>query len=135
MDERQDAVREVRVDDDQFLPRHADVLLQPHERIVKLTVKEDLLRRKLLVLHRVENLFKPLLVALLCVLLYQQSAFGRFNPRQNRSHRSQRTAHCNERPHDANVHKHGCLGAQDSAQHRHPRLGKGIGQMSVTAPT
>ena len=90
---------------------------------------------ELLVLHCVENLLKTLLVALLRVLLNQQTTFGGFNTRQNRCHRRQRTAHCDKSPHDANVHGHGCLGAQDAAQHRHARLGKDVGQMPVTAPT
>ena len=51
-DERQNAVGEVRVDDDQFRLRHAHEFLHLLERVVYLPVVEHLLRRELFVLHR-----------------------------------------------------------------------------------
>ena len=54
-DERQNGVVEVRVYDNQLRLGHAHELLHLLERVVYLPVKEHLLRRKLLVLHRVEN--------------------------------------------------------------------------------
>ena len=62
-DERQNAVGEVRVDDDQFRLRHAHEFLHLLERIVYLPVVEHFLRRELLVLHRIEYQLEAFLVA------------------------------------------------------------------------
>jgi len=68
-DERQNAVGEVRVDDDQFRLRHAHKFLHLLERVVDLPVVEHFLRRKLLVLHRIKYQLEALLVAgLVCVI-------------------------------------------------------------------
>ena len=61
-DERQNAVGEVRVDDDQFRLRHAHEFLHLFKRVIYLSVEEHFLRRKLLVLHRIENHLEPFFV-------------------------------------------------------------------------
>ena len=103
-DERQNGVVEVRVYDNQLRLGHAHELLHLLERVVYLPVKEYLLRRKLLVLHRVENQLEAFLVAGLRVFLFQLTAFRGFDTRQQRRKRGKRATHRNEHIHYANAH-------------------------------
>ena len=109
-DERQYAVREVRVDDDQLSPRHAHELLHLFECVVYLAVVVHLMRREPLVLHRVQNQLLPLLVAfligiILCLICNLPSLVC-LNAGKKRRNGRERLAHGVECAHDLDVSRY-----------------------------
>ena len=115
--ERQNAVGEVRVDDDQFRLRHAHELLHLLERVVYLPVVEHFLRREFLVLHRIEYQLEALFVAGLRIFLFQLAAFCCLDAGQQGRKRGKRAAHGDERPHYLYVGCNCSWRTKNTAQH------------------
>jgi hypothetical protein len=103
--------------------RHADEPLHLLERIVDLAVEEDLLRREVAAVHRLEDRVEAFLVA---GLVGDLATLDGVEPRQHRRHRYERPAHGDENLHDADAHQNGGPAFQDRREHGDSLFGESI---------
>ena len=110
--------------------RHSDEPLHLLERIVDLSVEEDLLRREVPAVHCLEDRVEALLVA---GLVGDLAALDDIDAAQKRRDRDQRLSHRDEDFHQPNAGLYGHVAFQNAGQHGNALLCKDIRSLLSSA--